>query len=133
MLTSSVVNLYCVYLCWDAMTNDTDSHCNTWDNAQDTVIGIIAGLVLMGLCLLYACFRKREKIKSQSPIRFVAELILPISDPMEDEESYNEMDDGYSMKYFYLYMALLSIYFSMVLTNWGSANITNNSSKTYNK
>lgn len=132
-MTSSVVNTYIIYLSWDAMTNDSNLHCNSWDNAQDTAIGIIIGLVVVGITLGYVCFRKREKIAEQTPIRVVAELILAKDNPEEDEELYDLNFKGKKILYFHLFMALVSIYMSMVLTNWGSANTTNNNSKTYNK
>jgi len=50
-----------------------------------------------------------------------------------DEEIYNDQDSGRNLFFFHLYMALVSTYMSMILTNWGSANITNNPKKTYEK
>ena len=115
------------------MINDSNTHCNSWDNAKDTAIGILISLSIVCITLLYVCFRKREKIISQAPIRYIAELILAKEEYGEDEETYDEDDDGKNMLYFHIFMALLSICLSMILTNWGSANITNNAKKTYNK
>jgi hypothetical protein len=115
------------------MTNDASTHCNTWDNAQDTVMEILTDLAVVIGALMYVCFRKRETKAEQSWLRKVAERILAEIDPDEDEEPYNAQDDSRKMFWFHLFMALLSVYLSMVLTNWGSANITNNNKKTYDK
>lgn len=133
LLTSSGVSAYCVYLCWYAMVNDSDIYCNTWNNAKDTAISIIMGLSILGFTLVYVCFQKREIAYKKSAISYVAELILTRYKAIDDLTPYNEKEDERKMVYFHLFMALASCYLSMVLTNWGSANITNNESKTYNK
>lgn len=115
------------------MTNDTDTHCNTWDNAQDTALGIIISLSIISFTLTYVCFRKREVIKGQGPLRKIAEFILARESHHEEEESFIEDTNPYKLVHFHLFMALACLYLSMILTNWGSANITNNNSKTYDK
>ena len=113
------------------MMNDSDSHCNTWDTASDTIIGIFAGIGMLGVNLAYTCFWKRESVADQSFIRAIAGALLVKEIP--DEEIYNDQDSGRNLFFFHLYMALVSTYMSMILTNWGSANITNNPKKTYEK
>lgn len=120
-------------MCWDGMTNDPDTHCNSWDNAQDTAIGIIISLSIVFLALVYICFRKREFCTGQGPLRRIAEVILAMNDLSEDEGPYSEDDNAGSFLYFHVFMMFASIYLAMVLGNWGSANITNNDSKTYDK
>ncbi|OMJ92313.1 hypothetical protein SteCoe_4975 [Stentor coeruleus] len=133
LLTSSIVNLYCVYLCWDGMTDDPNEKCNTWTDAQDTFVEIIIGISIVSIALSYVCFRKREKIKEQSILRILAESILAKIDPNEDEDIFQEMGKSKKLFPFYMFMALASVYLSMLLTNWGSANVTNNSAKTYDE
>jgi Serine incorporator (Serinc) len=129
LLTSSVVNCYCTYLCWDALTNDTSDTCNTWNNSQDTGIIITVGVLVLLITLFYVCFRKREKSEDQAPLRGVAEPILASEEPGDDAVPYKEEEgegteeDWRKMAVFHSFMVLTSIYFSMLLTNWGSAHI----------
>jgi hypothetical protein len=113
------------------MMNDANRRCNTWDNAKDTMIGIFAGIAVLGVNLAYVCFWKKKIKEEQSFIRVIAGRIL--AKEIDDEMIYNEDEPGRNMLYFHLYMALVSLYMSMILTNWGSANITNDISKTYEK
>jgi Serine incorporator (Serinc). len=135
LLTSSVVNCYITYLCWDGLTNDTNGSCNTWDNAQDTGITITIGVVVLLVTLIYISFRKREQNQDQALIRNAAEPILATEEESGEEADlpYNEEADGRKMFYFHLFMILASVYFSMLLTNWGAANVTDSNSKTYDK
>jgi hypothetical protein len=113
------------------MMNDSNSHCNTWNTASDTIIGIFAGIGMLGVNLAYTCFWKRESVDDQSFIRAIAGALLVKEIP--DEDIYNVQDSGRNLFFFHLYMALVSTYMSMILTNWGSANITNNPKETYEK
>lgn len=135
-MTSSVVNGYITYLCWDALTNNPTKSCNDWDNAQDTGITITIGVVIMLITLAYISFRKREKIQDQTPLRNAAEPILAEDDAGEEQVAYKEEEHesyGRKMIWFHAFMLLCSFYLSMLLTNWGSANIKNDDSKTYDK
>lgn len=131
LLTSSTLNLYCVYLCWSGMMNDSNSHCNTWNTASDTIIGIFGGIGMLGVNLAYVCFWKRESVPNQSFLRAISGSLLVKHIP--DEDLYNDQDSGRNLFFFHLYMALISTYMSMILTNWGSANVTNDPKKTYQK
>ena len=137
LLTSSVVNAYCTYLCWDALTSDTATHCNTWDNSQDTGIIIAIGIIVLFITLGYVCFRKKEANSNiQAPNRNTADPILATDDAGEEGVPYNEEEregDGRKLLYFHLFMVISSVYLSMLLTNWGAANVTNNDSRTYDK
>jgi hypothetical protein len=116
------------------MTNNTREQCNDWNNAKDTGVSITVGVVILLATLAYICFRKREKIQDQTPLRNAAEPIL--ADEDDEQVPYQvEPDERYGRKMigFHAFMLLASFYFSMLLTNWGSANIKNNDSKTYEK
>lgn len=135
LLTSSIVNAYCTYLCWDGLTNNTNEHCNTWDNAQDTGIVIAVGIFVLLITLGYVSFRKKEENHQEyAPIRSAAEPIIAKEESGEEDVPYKEEEtDGRKLLYFHLFMILASVYMSMLLTNWGAANIENNESKTYDK
>lgn len=115
------------------MTDDPNEKCNSWTNAQDTFVEITVGVSIVSIALSYVCFRKREKIKEQSILRMLAESILAKTDPNEDEDMFQEMSKSKKLFPFYMFMALASVYLSMLLTNWGSANVTNDSAKTYDE
>ena len=135
LLTSSIVNTYCTYLCWDGLTSDVSTHCNSWNNAQDTGIVISCGVLVLFITLGYACFRKtKPQLGDDGIIRTAAEPILAKDEPGEDKVSYNEGEgDGKQLIYFHLFMILGSVYLSMLLTNWGAANVTNDQNQTYDK
>jgi len=131
-----VVNTYTSYLCWDGLTNNTNSHCNPWNTAQDTGISITISVVVLLITLTYICFRKREKIQDQTPLRNAAEPILADDEDGDEQVPYKEDADetlGKKLIWFHAFMLLSSFYLSMLLTNWGSANIKNDDSKTYEK
>lgn len=133
------MNCYCTYLCWDGLTNDTDTSCNTWDNAQETGIIIGAGIFVLMVTMAYISFRKREKINEQSHLRGAAEPILASENDEEEDKPFKEdhemIDEDYGKKmiYFHLFMLLSSFYMSMLLTNWGSAVISSDENSSYSK
>jgi hypothetical protein len=121
------------------LTNDTNKTCNTWDNGKDTGVIISFATFVLIITLAYVCFRKREKITDQAPIRGAAEPILADEDNGEEGQAYKDeedhVDEGYGRKmlFFHLFMLLASFYFSMLLTNWGAANINNDDNDSYQK
>mmetsp|Transcript_23516 Transcript_23516/g.23261 ORF Transcript_23516/g.23261 Transcript_23516/m.23261 type:complete len:221 (-) Transcript_23516:40-702(-) len=124
LLTSSAVNLYCVYLCLIGMASSSSS-CNSWNDKASTAITIVLGLIAALIMLLYVTFRKREAKDEQAPIRGVAEAVLAEEDDANEAVPYKEEEDPNEspskMVYFHLLMILTSIYFAMLLTNWGAA------------
>lgn len=72
-----------------------------------------------------------------SNLKSAAEPILAKEEESEGEKvAYKEETDekyGQNLLFFHCFMLLNSFYLSMLLTNWGSANVTNNVSKTYEK
>lgn len=105
---------------------------------MDTGINITVGIVVLSITLIYVCFRKKNEEHPQeyAPIRNAAEPILAKEEPGEEDVPYKEEEeesDGRKLLYFHLFMALVSVYLCMLLTNWGAANSTNNESKTYDK
>ena len=71
LLTSSVVNLYIVYLCWYALTSDSSS-CNTWTDTTSTGVTILFGSIVMFIMLMYLSFRQKKKSDDEAPIRGAA-------------------------------------------------------------
>ena len=101
-------------------------------------MAIAVGVGVLGITLVYVCFRKKDEQHAQeyAPIRNAAEPIMAKEEPGEEDVAYKEEEgegDGRKLLYFHLFMALVSVYFCMLLTNWGAANVTNNDSKTYDK
>lgn len=128
------MNLYCTYLCWDGLTNDT-SQCNTWNSASDTAVNIAVGLVVLVVALTYVSLERKEA-KEDGQLKSAAEPILAKEEDGEEKVAFlEENDENYGQKfvYFHGFMMLSSFYLTMLLTNWGSANVTNNVGKTYEK
>lgn len=131
LLTSSLVNFYCTYLCWDGLTNDT-SECNTWNSAADTAVNIAAGLIVLVIALGYVSLKEQDEKKSDE-MQSAAQPILAKEEDGEKVAFKEEVDESYGQNfvYFHGFMLFSSFYLTMLLTNWGSANVTNNVSKTY--
>jgi hypothetical protein len=74
---------------------------------------------------MYLCFKgKKEEVSGQSDnaLRDIADPLIAVKGEAEDNVD-PETDDDRGMIWFHLFMMLISIYLSMMMTNWGSANI----------
>lgn len=135
LLASSIINLYCTYLCWDGLTSSTSS-CNSWNSSSDTALTISFGLLVSLLALIYVSLMSKST-NDNNNLKNATEPILAKEEESGGEKvAYKEESDenyGPNMLYFHCFMLLSSFYLSMLLTNWGSANVTNNVSKTYEK
>lgn len=123
LLTSSLVNLYITYLCWDALTSDSSS-CNSWKGQTGTGMSILFGSLVLLVVLLYLSFSKRERKQGgEAPIRGVAEPMLAEDGTGQEELPYNEESDGRRMIYFLMMMVLTSFYLAMLLSDWGAPSV----------
>lgn len=76
------------------------------------------------IMLCYISFREREKSDNQAITRDAAEMVLAPENDSNEKEAFKEDEEmDRRMVYFHLLMILVSMYFSMLLTNWGAANI----------
>ena len=118
LLTSSAVNLYCVFLCWDALVSEPDSGCNDWTDTKSTVMVVVITLGVTVCVVLYVMFQKKRRMPRTPILEKIANLILA-----KEEDDDTEAERNRSLVYFHLFMALLSLYMGMMLTNWGGAMI----------
>lgn len=139
ILTSSIVMTYLLYLQWSALASNPNEECNPFqESAANTTLQIIVGLIFTFFSLLIISSSTR---KSDS-----TNLTTKINQPlMEDEEeahaaaTSNELDpiikkDGTRLNqedmhafpissqtiFFQALLVLASVYYAMLLTNWGN-------------
>lgn len=77
----------------------------------------------------------KEK-KDSAALSGTAEPMLAKEEPEGEKVAFKEENDeeyGQNMLYFHGFMLLSSFYLSMLLTNWGSTNITSDPSETNKK
>mmetsp|Transcript_20357 Transcript_20357/g.9438 ORF Transcript_20357/g.9438 Transcript_20357/m.9438 type:complete len:108 (-) Transcript_20357:47-370(-) len=57
LLTSSALNVYCLYLCWSALASYDDYECNDWTDEAATIWDILVGVCFTFLALIYVAVR----------------------------------------------------------------------------
>jgi hypothetical protein len=125
LLTSSSVALYLVYLCQSGLSSEPESYgCNPyWNDSEATSIEIAIACALVLITVLYLSFKgKRDEINenSENTIRDIADPLLVVKGEDYDNAQNDEPDRG--MIWFHLFMMLIAIYMSMMMTNWGTPN-----------
>jgi len=120
LLTSSSVNLYCTYLCWAGLSNQSVSTCNQYTDSRSTIFEIVFGLIPVVITLLYIGFQQRNSsVKAETPIREIAAPMLSKEDEDNEDDTYES--SGRRMVVFHGLMIAISIYLAMLCTNWGAA------------
>jgi len=149
LLPSGVVTLYCFYLCYNALTSDP-STCNTLQ--QQTTAQIIVGIIIAGVTVTYASWNlsnsstifgvDEEEVKEHEDVEAPKAAAgddkamgAAASGDKKDDAASGEDPDGpedemtewrrkRNLK-FHIVMAVASMYVSMLLTSWGSADTSN--------
>jgi len=111
LLSSAVVTVYCVYLCFSALMGSTDTSCNPFppDSSGITwilVIGVIIAIASIGW----------STIRSASHKTF-----FDLKSKEEDQKllSVDEhAEDCYNFSYFHFVFACASMYMAMLMTAW---------------
>jgi len=145
MLTSAIVWCYQLYLQWSAMASSPDTSCNPYYNsATNTTLMIMFGLffTFMSLLALGASTTKggdgtvtsdmsahvMEKEEDSTAINY--ESVINKADT-ETGKSDPEKDHIFPIStatiIFQALMVLASIYFSMLMTNWGNPTVMDES------
>ena len=135
ILTSSIVVNYLLYLQWSALSSRPNDECNPFQNsAANTVMQIVTGsfVTAVSLMVISSTTKKSENLTTK--------LNQPL---MEDEEDNHEklepvtkrngdtidQDEMHSFPitsatiFFQLLLILASVYYAMLLTNWGNPTI----------
>ena len=127
LFTSALVAAYCTFLCWSAMTRAPDTACNPDAETNDKAV-IIFGLIVAAFSIAcsagFAGMREAENSKAATlgmnsaiPKSGTANDAVTITVPSAGSD-----DDGVQPQRFWNYhvvMFLVSVYFSMLITNWG--------------
>lgn len=116
LLTSSAVNLYCVFLCWYAMVSEPDEECNDWTSRRSTIIIEIVSIIVTLITVLYLMFQKKGRNHQRPILEKIAAKVLANEG---DDDSVESRDR--SLAYFHVFMSLLGANMGMMLTNWGGA------------
>ena len=147
VLTSALVFSYNLYLQWSALSSKEDESCNPYLNsATNTTLELILGLffTFASLLVISASTQKEENLTTQ----------LASGVQEKEEEGYekvgkvNDMESGgkkvtaeqmhvfpisSATIYFQLLLVLASIYYAMLLTNWGSPTILDSTAIFFDK
>ncbi|KAG5184707.1 serine incorporator/TMS membrane protein [Tribonema minus] len=144
LLTSALVSVYMTFLGFSAVSKNPDASCNPFIGSSQNLTSIIVGLVLTFLSLLWICassgtsitkllggeappttaslqlqvesVRNAEAAKaSGSPSTGMPFIAQSAPAPPEEPEP-DDHGDGWK---FNIVMILLSMFFGMMLTNWG--------------
>jgi hypothetical protein len=116
LLTSSTINLYCVFLCWYALVSEPETECNDWTSRRSTIMIEIFSIVVTLITILYLMFQKKGRNSQRPILEKIAAKVLANEGDDDSEETRDR-----SLAYFHVFMSLLSLYMGMMLTNWGGA------------
>jgi|TARA_B110000977_G_C11076942_1_gene491555 hypothetical protein len=107
LLTSCIVTVYAVYLCWSSVQANPDA-CNVDDREDPQTV--LLGMAITVCSLGWTCYSAstREYFEAEDEEALVSE-----------SEEEQEDDEG-SFWLFHLVMATGSVYMAMLLTNWGT-------------
>ena len=112
LLTSCIVTVYAVYLCWSSVHANPDP-CNTFSFGTENQDSIMVGMAVTVCSLSWTCYSAstRDYFEDEEDEE---RLWLEDEEEEEDEEVYPHL------WLFPLMMATGSVYMAMLLTNWGT-------------
>jgi len=122
LLTSGVITAYCVYLCYSSLIKNPIEECNPVLGSND-IFGQTVGITFTIVSLAWTGFSytAENKLGDGTSSGTGNESLTP-EDSMEDEEAELDVDsDSFSWK-LNLVLALISMYYAVLLTGWGSIN-----------
>lgn len=139
VLTSSLVFFYTVYLVWSAMGSRPDPECNKFIVSDaNTVSQIVFGLFFAVIALLVtSAVTKRDQPDEGGITEKLAQGIReeedddPESARKEDIDTARNAEEVVAHKIsratmlFHVVMMVASVYYAMVLTNWGNPSVNN--------
>lgn len=107
LLTSCIVTVYAVYLCWSSVQANPDTCNAALDDSEDPQ-AVLLGMAITVCSLGWTCYSAstREYFEAEDEEALVSE-----SDEEDEEDSF---------WLFHLVMATGSVYMAMLLTNWGT-------------
>ncbi|CAG9326312.1 SERINC3_3 [Blepharisma stoltei] len=117
LFTSSIINLYLIYSCWDALAGEY-SHCNSISGPLTKIISLALSLLLM---IVIAAYISLNQGASNEILSEDVEKPLLNRKTTQDPDLHIPVDTK-SMIYFHLLMVFSSIYIAVLLTDWDSQN-----------
>ena len=141
ILTSSLVLSYSLYLQWSALSSLPDETCNPFfESSGATITQVVLGLSITFIALLYASSSTdQNQLESKDEDQnLTSKLNTPL---LEDEDSNKRVADvgevtaedmhvfpiSSATILFQLLLVFASMYYAMMLTNWGSPTLLDSS------
>jgi len=123
--------LYILYLTWTALASRPSDSCNPFYNEEHgTVLQILFGLIFTFLAMvILACSTKNE---DDSPENKFKDLVADDKESEDEIEETNPQGDtqkahvfpvSIATVIFQAFMIFVSIYYAMLITNWGRPHI----------
>jgi hypothetical protein len=114
LLTSCIVTVYAVYLCWSSVHANPDP-CNTFSFGTENQPSIVVGMAVTVCSLSWTCY------SASTRDYFEARALINYED-CEDEDCEEEDEEEVypNLWLFPFVMATGSVYMAMLLTNWGT-------------
>jgi len=107
LLVPSVIFAYGTFICWQAIQSspDTDCNSNALGTGSDNLGGLIVGMLIVMISLIYAC----NSAANAAPT--LCTFGVPSKEADPDQKNY----------FFHFVMAMGCMYMAMILTNWGKS------------
>jgi len=106
-LVPSIIWAYGTFICWQAITSNPDTECNTFaeGTGSNNLAGLIVGIIIVVVALVYAC----NSAANAAPT--LCTFGVPSKEQDPDQKNY----------FFHFVMAMGCMYMAMILTNWGKS------------
>ncbi|KAM3701811.1 hypothetical protein ACJW31_05G203300 [Castanea mollissima] len=129
ILPSSVLSLYCIYLCYSALASEPREYeCNGLHKHSKAVSTgtLTLGLITTVLSVVYSAVRAGSSTTLLSPPGSPrvgsGKPLLPLDNKAEEkEEKEKSKPVSYSYSFFHLIFSLASMYSAMLLTGWSTS------------
>jgi hypothetical protein len=125
--------LYLVYLTWTALASRPQDKCNPfWQEEHGTILQILFGLVFTFLTLIIlASGTKEEKDSPENKFKNIVADDKNSDDEIEETTPSGEKQKAHVFPVSHVsiifqgFMIFVSIYYAMLITNWGRPHVDN--------
>ena len=145
ILTSSIVVSYLLYLQWSAMASRPNDQCNPFENSStNTILQIVVGAFITIISLMVISSTTKKSDKDNLTTRINQPLMENDEDDHErlepvtkkngetlDQDQLHSFPISSATIFFQVLLILASVYYSMLLTNWGNPTIFDDTTTFY--